>query len=556
MRISKITKLSCVAAIGLGVASVACSWLADINIRKERQALERQAEFRQLGIDLANASDYLTNEARRYTIFGDKKHFDNYWREVKETKTRDRVVERLKALGATQEELDLIEEAKNNSDALIKIEDEAMKAVAASDLNRAQQLMFGSDYDQSKAIITAPIAKFQMMINDRAAQEASDARRSADIMTLVAKIMAIISALSFMTILYFVFSRRVVTPLVRMSEVVSRLAQQDYAVEIPDQGRRDEIGEVAHAVQIFKANGIARLELEAKQAEEHAAKEARARRIDEFTKEFDDAVEGILRSVASAATELDATAHNMSATAEETSRQSTAVAAASEQASQNVQTVAAAAEELSSSVDEIGRRVVESTRIAGTAVAVADRTNLSVKGLAEAAQKIGEVVNLINDIAAQTNLLALNATIEAARAGEAGKGFAVVASEVKSLANQTAKATEDIAAQIGAMQAATGESVGDIEEIGGIIRQISEIAATIASAVEEQGAATQEIARNVQQAAAGTAEVSSNIGGVTQAAGETGAAANQVLSASSDLSKQAEALRSQVQSFLEQVKAA
>ena len=233
------------------------------------------------------------------------------------------------------------------------------------------------------------------------------------------------------------------------------------------------------------------------------------------------------------------------------------MAAASEQATTNVQTVAAATEEMSSSVGEIGRQVSASRPRSPSARSVeAEKTNAEVQGLAEAASKIGEVVNLISDIAEQTNLLALNATIEAARAGEAGKGFAVVASEVKTLASQTAKATEEIAAQIGAIQGAVGGSVEAIKGIGKTIAEISEIATTIASAVEEQGAATQEISRNVQEAAQGTSEVTENISGVNQAAGETGAAAGQVLSAAQELSRQSETLRTEVERFLIDVKAA
>ncbi|MGD9538871.1 MAG: methyl-accepting chemotaxis protein [Alphaproteobacteria bacterium] len=261
-------------------------------------------------------------------------------------------------------------------------------------------------------------------------------------------------------------------------------------------------------------------------------------------------VASVVDAVAGASTELRTTAESMAATAEETSRQASAVAAASEQASTNVQTVASAGEELSSSIGEIGRQVEQSTKTAARAVEEARRTNDQVESLATAAQQIGEVVRLISDIAEQTNLLALNATIEAARAGEAGKGFAVVAAEVKSLANQTAKATEEISAKIGEMQSATGGSVEAIKAIAETIGQISEISTTIAAAVEEQSAATQEISRNVQQAAQGTHEVNTNITSVTDGAGQTGAAAGQVLSAAGQLSKEAETLRAEIDAFL------
>ncbi|MCG8544166.1 MAG: methyl-accepting chemotaxis protein [Alphaproteobacteria bacterium] len=267
-------------------------------------------------------------------------------------------------------------------------------------------------------------------------------------------------------------------------------------------------------------------------------------------------VMNVVKNVSAASTEMRSTAEGMSATAEETSRQSTAVAAAAEQATANVQTVASAAEEMSASIGEINRQVGQSSEIANRANAEAGRTNETVQGLADAASKIGEVVNLISDIAEQTNLLALNATIEAARAGEAGKGFAVVASEVKNLATQTAKATEEIAAQVTDMQSVTGDAVDAIKNIADTIGEINSIADTISTAVTEQGSATQEIAENTQQAASGTQEVSSNITGVTQAASETGSSAQEVLGAADELSKQAEALSSEVEAFLNQVKAA
>ena len=271
---------------------------------------------------------------------------------------------------------------------------------------------------------------------------------------------------------------------------------------------------------------------------------------------FEKSVQTVVDDVSSSADSMKTTAQSMAAIAEATSRQAIAVAAASEEASTNVQTVAAAAEELSTSVSEISRQVTQSTRIADQAVEEVNRTTKSVQDLADAAQKIGEVVKLINAIAGQTNLLALNATIEAARAGEAGKGFAVVASEVKSLAKQTAKATEDIASQITAIQDAAGATVEAIKGIAATIGQTSEIATTIAAAVEEQGVATREIARNVQQASVGTAEVSKNIAGVTRAADDTGKAAAEVLSASETLSRQSDDLRSQVGGFVAQIRAA
>ena len=307
----------------------------------------------------------------------------------------------------------------------------------------------------------------------------------------------------------------------------------------------------------LEAEAAAKREQEAKEADERQlaqAEEEKRQMMIDMADDFQSSVGGIVEAVSSAATEMQATSSQMSSNADSTSQESASVAAAAEQASANVQTVATAAEELSNSITEISSQVSQSANIASNAVEEAERTNDMVKGLAEAAVKIGDVVELINDIASQTNLLALNATIEAARAGEAGKGFAVVASEVGNLANQTAKATEQISDQIGGIQQATNQSVEAIQGISNTIGEISEIATSISSAVEEQGAATQEIARNVEQASSGTQEVSSNIVGVQKAAAETGQGANQVLEASSDLSKQSESLRGEVDKFLSQVR--
>jgi len=345
-------------------------------------------------------------------------------------------------------------------------------------------------------------------------------------------------------------------PVVGMTDAMGRLAGGDKTVDIPGVGRGDEVGRMAGAVKVFKDSMIKAETLAAEQAVEAERKEKRRVAIEGYIAGFDRAMTEALRTVATAAEELQRTAQAMSGTAEETQRQAGAVAAGAEEASANVQTVAAATEELSASIEEISRQMAQSNAVTSRAVDETEKTSVSVQSLSQAAQKIGDVVKLINAIAGQTNLLALNATIEAARAGDAGKGFAVVASEVKNLATQTAKATEDITSQVSAIQGATGGAVEAIRVISGTIGEVKTIATTIAAAVEEQGAATKEIARNVQQAAAGTAEVSSNIGGVTQAANDTGAAATQVLSSSRDLARQGETLRSEVGQFLANIRAA
>ncbi len=343
-------------------------------------------------------------------------------------------------------------------------------------------------------------------------------------------------------------------PLAGGIEAVTRLAAGDLDSEIAGTGRGDEIGALARALQVLRAGAQERRRLEAVAAQESRAREQRAERIVALTQGFEQRVEAVLDAVARSAVGMQTTSQTMSATAEETSRQATAVASASTQASANVQTVAAAAEELAASIDEIGRQTGQSNAIARTAALDAERSHAVVRGLASAAEKIGAVVDLINDIASQTNLLALNATIEAARAGDAGRGFAVVASEVKTLANQTAKATEEIGGQIAAVRGQIDGTVAAIDGIVGTIGAITETTAAIAAAVEEQQAATKEIARNVEQAAHGTQEVSNNVCGITQAAGETGAVASEVLTIASALAERSAEMRRFVDAFLVDVR--
>jgi methyl-accepting chemotaxis protein len=351
--------------------------------------------------------------------------------------------------------------------------------------------------------------------------------------------------------------RSIVLPIKGMTQAMRKIATGDTATVIPAQERRDEVGAMAQSVQVFKDSMIEAVRLRSEQDEMKKKAETEKRDLlGTMADDFEASIRGSLDALSGAATELRGTSNDMSATAEEANHQATSVAATAEQASANVQTVAAATEELASSVAEIGRQVAQSTKIAGQAVEEANRTNVTVQGLSAAAQRIGDVVRLINDIASQTNLLALNATIEAARAGEAGKGFAVVANEVKSLASQTAKATEEISSQVAAMQGATTDAVQAIANIGGTIGAINQIATAIASSVEQQGAATQEIARNIQEAAQGTERVNHNIGGVTKAAANTGTAADRVLASAKELNEQATVLRSKIDGFVVGIRAA
>jgi methyl-accepting chemotaxis protein len=391
-----------------------------------------------------------------------------------------------------------------------------------------------------------------------ARQDAAQSQE-ADTRSTVKRWMLFALALALAVVLAFslTIGRSVSKALMAMVQAMVRLAGGDSKVEIPGVGRHDEIGEMAGAVEVFKNNMIEAERLRVERADvERRQAEQRKIEMHRLAGDFEAAIGEIVHTVSSASTEMEASAGTLTTTAEHGQELATAVAAASEEASANVQSVASATEELSSSVTEISRQVQASARKAADAVGQTRVTSEKIGELSKAAARIGDVVELINTIAGQTNLLALNATIEAARAGEAGRGFAVVASEVKALAEQTAKATGEIGQQISGIQSATEDSVQAIKAISETIEQLSEVSSTIAAAVEEQGAATTEISRNVQQAAQGTQQVSANVAHVQRGATETGSASSQVLLAAQSLSKESNRLRREVDNFLTTVRAA
>ncbi|UPK25505.1 methyl-accepting chemotaxis protein [Bradyrhizobium sp. 195] len=429
----------------------------------------------------------------------------------------------------------------------------------------AQLAKFASEVDRTRKETLAPIneeiSELANQITEFAKQKSREARAEAEAEAVsvgrTSFVTGVLVALVLIgTCIFSVFS--IARPMRALTVAMEKLAGGDFSVVLPGLGRKDEVGEVAGAVEKFKvvSEQKARAEADARMRQDQIAAEQRKAEMYRLADSFEGAVGEIVGTVSSASTELEGSATTLTSTAERTQELTTMVAAASEEASTNVQSVASATEELSSSITEISRQVQESARVASEAVSQARTTTDRVGELSKAAARIGDVVELINTIAGQTNLLALNATIEAARAGEAGRGFAVVASEVKALAEQTAKATGEIGQQIAGIQSATEQSVGAIRDISDTIEKLSEISSTIAAAVEEQGAATQEISRNVQQAAAGTHQVSSNITDVQRGASETGSASSQVLSAAQMLSGDSNRLKLEVSKFLGTVRAA
>ena len=386
---------------------------------------------------------------------------------------------------------------------------------------------------------------------DAAVQEATNLAVTMKITLAVAAALALGAGL----LVSILISRAgLVLPLRALMQEVRRMTGGALDKTVEGIGRKDEIGELARSMEGFRLELVKGREVQAEVDRQREKALALANRREGLLRAFDSAISGILRGVAAAATELESTARSMSGISQKSMQQATSSAAASEQTSSNVQAVAAATEEMNASIAEIARQVNQSTDVAGAAMREAEQTNAVVGELAQSAQRIGEVVSLISDIAAQTNLLALNATIEAARAGEAGKGFAVVAGEVKSLASQTARATDEISAQIQAMQTVTGTAVRAIQGIGITIARMNEVATAISSAITEQNATTEEISRAIQQASHATASVSASLSELTEVAAQTETAGGQVLSAARELSQQSEAMHREVEGFLSQIR--
>jgi methyl-accepting chemotaxis protein len=487
-----------------------------------------------------NANRFLAHPEQRYVTAFKERH--EAFR-----KAAGALVDRLKNPDRKRDAADAVAQGDRYAEAFNEVVGEAF----------ALDKLVNKDMRENADIASKQLSEFAALQHDTLTKLESESLASIS-MTSTTLIGVAIGAVLLGLVIAFLIGRGIVRPVAGLTGGMRELAGGNFDVVLPGLERADELGEMARAVEAFKilAAEKAKREAEEKQAEE--ARQAAQRRADmhRLADNFQAAVGGIVDTVSSASTELEAAAGTLTKTAETTQSLSSAVAAASEQASANVQSVASATEEMTSSVQEISRQVQESSRIATSAVKQAEQTDARINELSRAAGRIGDVVKLITAIAEQTNLLALNATIEAARAGEAGRGFAVVASEVKQLASQTAKATDEISTQISGMQAATQESVAAIKEIGGTINRISEIASTIAAAVEEQGAATSEIARNVGEAAKGTAQVASNITDVNRGAGETGSASAQVLSSAQSLSHESNHLKSEVDKFLMTVRAA
>jgi methyl-accepting chemotaxis protein len=532
---------------GLGELARDTTELVDNDVARLTKILQISAEVNESSIQEKNLILFSANEPDKLTSA--EKVYQEYKRLALDH------LEELGSLADTPERRAAVETVKANVGTYFALMDKSV-AFSMKDLDAAS-LAISNGEGRDVRRKTRDILNERIEANRKALQQSkaeADAKAASTSTTLIVS-----SALGLaiaLGLLGAIIVYGVVRPLGGITGAMTRLANGDLAVAVTGVERKDEVGQLARSLQVFKDNAIEARRLAAEQEVENQAKMRRAQVLDDLTRQFERNVSALTHGLSSAATEMEATAQSMTSIADQTNRQSVGVASAAEQTSANVQTVAAATEELSISIREIAAQVSQSSQIAERAVADARRTDATVQQLAATAEKIGNVIALINNIASQTNLLALNATIEAARAGEAGKGFAVVASEVKELASQTARATDEIGTQIGEVQQATREAVGAIQGIARTIAEMSQISVSIAAAMEEQGAATTEIARNVQEAARGTEFVTGSIGEVRQGAGDTGMAAAQVLSSAQDLARHSASLGQEVEHFLSGVKAA
>ena len=563
-RVKIITKILAVIAL-LGVVAVGTSWLgiramgamnddAETMTSTAKRALEA-ARASTAVISLSGAEFQVALDPRPENRATVRKIVDEQMQLFKQRfedfgKTRDEQTRAM--LPGIRDTMAAYEKSLGNT---LRLADETKDVQLQEQIDRLRASAMSSQEVAGKlrADMRTVVKQLDDRVNEFAEHASEEYQKTSRELMIVAAIGILFGVLAG----YCIGQFGIVRPVNLLKAVMEAFARNDLQADVPGIDRRDELGDMARTVEVFKKNGLDKIRMEAEQKEaEQRAMVQRKQDMIKLADQFEGAVGEIIETVSSASTELEASASTLTATASRAQEVTTAVAAASEEASTNVQSVASATEEMASSVNEISRQVQESARMAGEAVYQARKTNDRVSELSKAAGRIGDVVELINTIAGQTNLLALNATIEAARAGDAGRGFAVVASEVKALAEQTAKATGEIGQQITGIQAATQDSVNAIKEISGTIERLSEISSTIAAAVEEQGAATQEISRNVQQAAQGTQQVSSNIVDVQRGAGETGSASSQVLSAAQSLSRDSNRLKHEVGEFLNTVRAA